>query len=121
MKPTFSQLKPEERASFGNGCSYVPDLVFTDICREHDFGYTRGGNLLDKAQDDVTMLFKGIKRSKNQGWYWFNYTIVAIVYYLGCTFLPIAYFKFNWGDYKTLEEILKEDLSSPGKSDINPN
>jgi len=48
MKPHFSDLTPEQRDTFGDGCSWVPDFMFTADCRHHDFNYGRGGGLADK-------------------------------------------------------------------------
>lgn len=37
MKPTFSDLTIEQQQNFGDGCSWVPDFIFTADCRHHDF------------------------------------------------------------------------------------
>jgi hypothetical protein len=48
MKPKFTDLTPEQQASYGNGCGLdarllrVPQFIFSASCRQHDFNYARG-------------------------------------------------------------------------------
>jgi hypothetical protein len=110
MKAYFSDLTKEQQATFGNGCSYVPDLIFCDICREHDFDYTRGGDFRDKLLADFTLLYKTVNRARAWEKHQFKYMLAGVGYYLGCLLLPISYIKFNWGIPLTLEEIIAEDI-----------
>ncbi len=108
MKPTFLDLTPEERAEFGNGCTLVPDFIFTASCRQHDFNYSRGGYIFAKIRDDWNLCYRmmndAIASSRP-----ILYSIVSVVYFIGLTMLPLPYFKFTWGRYRTIEEILIKD------------
>lgn len=105
MKETFSNLTLQQQTSFGNGCTFVPDFIFTADCRHHDFNYVRGGWLKDKLKADWDMCRYMWKDSYK----WWHY-VVTVIYWVGLTVLPFPYFFFNWGRYLTLEEILAEDL-----------
>lgn len=108
MKPSWSELTQEEKQSFGNGCSIVPDFMFTASCRQHDFNYTRGGGIKDKIKADwdlCRLMFVDALYSRHPYFYiWF-----APIYFIGLMIPPIPYIKFNFGRYRTKEEILKED------------
>jgi len=111
MKPTFSDLTPEQQATFGNGCTWVPDFHYTASCRHHDANYIRGFSLRDKLKADWDMCRLMWADSSK----WWHY-LVTIVYYLGLTLLPFSYFFFEWGSrYKTIEEILEYDAQKKGK------
>lgn len=105
MKQTFSNLTLQQQTSFGNGCTFVPDFIFTADCRHHDFNYVRGGWLKDKIKADWDMC----RHMWHDSYKWWHY-VVTVVYWVGLTVLPFPYFFFNWGRYLTLEEILAEDL-----------
>lgn len=104
MKPTFSDLTPEQQATFGNGCTFVPDFIFTANCRHHDFNFGRGGSILDKFQADWDMCRLMWSDSSK----WWHY-VITIIYYLGLTLLPFSYFFFTYGRWRTIEEILEAD------------
>ena len=104
-KVRWSDLTPQEQTNFGDGCTFVPDFIFTANCRQHDFNYTRGGSILDKLKADFDMC--RFMWSDSQ---LFTHYAVTLAYYLGLTLLPFSYFFFEWGEYKTLEEILANDL-----------
>lgn len=105
MKPTFSDLTPDQQATFGNGCTWVPDFIFTANCRQHDFGYCRGKALKDKIKADWDMC----RLMWNDSFLWWHYA-VTITYWLGITILPFSYWFFEWGRrYKTLDEIVSYD------------
>ena len=110
-KPTFTDLTPEQQSSFGNGCTCVPDLIFTESCRHHDFNYARGGSIRDKIKADWDFLMYSIGLSSK----WYEY-LVALVYWAGVSFVPpfcfVAFYSFEWGKYRTLEEILLIDKKS---------
>lgn len=103
-KQTFSNLTLEQQSLFGNGCTFVPDFIFTANCRHHDFNYGRGGWLRDKLKADWDMC----KYMWADSRLWWHY-VVTVAYWAGLTFLPFPYFFFTWGRYRTLEEILKND------------
>ena len=112
MKAHFSQLTKEQQETFGNGCSWVPDFIFTANCRHHDFNYIRGGSIKDKIKADYDMC----RLMWGDSTKWWHY-LVTITYYLGLTLLPFSYILFEWGtSYKTLEEILEYDRQ---KKEIN--
>lgn len=101
MKPTFTDLTEDEQKSFGNGCSYVPDFIFTADCRHHDFNYARGYRLLDKIKADYDLC-----RLMWRDSYRLIHYAISLVFWIGLTFTPPPYFLFQYGDrYKTLDEI----------------
>ena len=105
MKPHFTDLTPEQQATFGNGCTFVPDFHYTASCRHHDFNYVRGYRLVDKLKADWDMC--RLMWADSHKWYHY---IVTTLYYLGLTFLPFSYLFFHWNDrYRTTEEILQID------------
>lgn len=104
MKVSWHDLTPSEQATFGNGCSFVPDFIFTANCRQHDFNYTRGGYLRDKIKADWDMCTHMWSDSR----FLWHYA-VTIIYWLGLTFLPFPYFAFRYGRYLTVYEILLLD------------
>lgn len=108
MKPHFSDLPRDKQEDFGNGCTFVPDFIFTASCQHHDFNYTRGCSLKDKIKADWDMCV--------HMWYdshiWWHYA-VTIAYWLGLTFLPFSYFFFKWGNkYNDIETILRIDAEN---------
>jgi hypothetical protein len=104
-KVHWSDLTPKEQRNFGDGCTFVPDFIFTANCRQHDFNYCRGGWLVDKLQADYDMCRCMWNDSQTPTHY-----VVTIMYYLGLTVLPFSYFFFDFGEYKTKEEILISDM-----------
>lgn len=105
MKVTWSDLSLEEQLNFGNGCSVVPDFVFTASCRHHDLNYTRGKGLRDKLKADWDMC----RHMWSDSRFLWHY-IVTVIYWLGLTFLPFPYFFFKWSRrYLTKDEILELD------------
>jgi len=107
MKQKFNTLTPMQRLRFGNGCTFVPDFIFTASCQHHDFNYCRGGNVLDKLQSDLDMC-RYMWADSHKLWHY----AVAVLYFMGLTFLPISYFFFTYGHWRTLEEILEIDRLS---------
>jgi hypothetical protein len=108
MKVTWSDLSAEEQATFGNGCTWVPDFIFTASCRQHDLNYTRGGYLFAKIKADYDMcsrMFHDALCSKHP---WF-FGCISILYFSGLTLLPFSYILFIWGRWRTKEEILSLD------------
>lgn len=97
----WSDLTPNEQLSFGNGCTFVPDFCFRNSCNQHDFNYSRGGGLKDKIKADKDMALHMLKNSGK----WWHY-VVIVLYWAGLTFLPFSYFYFEYGEYKSKEEIL---------------
>ena len=103
-KPHFSNLSTLEQDTFGNGCTFVPDFIFTANCRHHDFNYSRGGWLRDKIKADWDMC----RLMWQDSHLWWHY-IVTVIYWLGLTFLPVSYVPFTYGRWRTIEEIIKKD------------
>lgn len=104
-KPTFSDLPIALQETFGNGCTFVPDFIFTASCQHHDFNYCRGYGLKDKFKADWDMCAHMWADSHK----WWHYT-VTVIYWLGLTFLPFSYFFFEWGtEYNDLDTILHLD------------
>lgn len=106
MKPSFTDLPIEVQQSFGNGCSFVPDFIFTASCQIHDFQYVRGKGIKDKLRADWIMC-RLMWSDSSKLWH----CLVTILYYLGLTLLPFSYLFFNWNTrYLTIEEIIEEDM-----------
>ena len=105
-KVHWSDLSPQEQSLFGDGCTFVPDFIFTANCRQHDLNYSRGGWLFDKLNADFDMCRRMWDDSQT-----FTHYAATLSYYLGLTLLPFSYFFFEWGEYKTLEEIIADDLN----------
>lgn len=115
MKPTWLELTEEQKHSFGNGCSNVPDFIFTANCRQHDYNYVRGHKLKDKIKADWDMCKHMWSDSQTMLHY-----IVTIIYWLGLTVLPFSYFAFNWANrYLTNDEILVLDNANKINIDTN--
>lgn len=105
MKPSFTDLPIEVQQSFGNGCSFVPDFIFTASCQHHDFSYVRGYRLKDKLKADFDMC-RHIWSDSSKWWHY----LVSVIYWLGLTFLPFSYLFFHWNNrYRTIEEIIQID------------
>ncbi len=111
MKVTWSDLSLEEQLNFGNGCTWVPDFIFTASCRQHDFNYTRGGYLFAKMKADYDLCVRMFDDAFASP-LWYLYMWVGIVYFLGLTFIPFSYMRFNWGPYLTKQQILEHDRMS---------
>lgn len=108
MKPAWSELTAEQQSVYGDGCSYVFDFCFTASCRQHDFGFARGGGIKDwyKANWDL------YTHMLNDASTWWQY-IVATCYWFGLHVFsaPFFYWTTAWeGDYNTIEEILAIDV-----------
>lgn len=104
MKQTFTTLTQEQQKNFGDGCSSVPDFMFTADCRHHDFNYSRGGTIKDKFKADID-LFRFMLKDSILPWQYG----VSLVYFLGLVLLPFSYFHFTYGKYRELEDILTLD------------
>lgn len=120
MKPSFSDLTEEQQKDYGNGCGSpeyflgVPDFIFTASCRHHDFNYDRGGGLYYKIKADVDFyshMVSDAENSKHPLWY----TMMATIYFLGVSLLPIPYMLFTYGRWRTIEEIVEKDKKSKKK------
>ena len=106
----WEDLAEEDRRTFGNGCTFVPDFIFTASCQIHDFVYSRGGSLWYKFRGDWHMASK-MWSDSYLGWHY----IVTIVYWLGLTLLPIPYIIFTYGRWRTIEEILIKDKKNASR------
>lgn len=104
MKPHFSDLTIEQKDSFGDGCTFVPDWHYTASCRHHDWNYSRGGSLSDKFKADYDMC-RLMWSDSVKLWHF----LVTVLYWLGLTFLPFSYFFFTYGKYRDVEDILTID------------
>lgn len=104
MKPTFTDLTIEQQQNFGDGCTFVPDFIFTASCRHHDFNYGRGGSLKDKLKADYDMC-RYMWSDSSKLWHY----AITTIYWLGLTFLPFSYFFFTYGKYRDVGDILELD------------
>lgn len=101
LKP-WSQLTPEEQATFGDGCGpgtgllgkLIPELYFNADCRQHDYYYARGGDLFNKIEAD-TMFFAHMVKSVNTR---FTHWIDKVVPFLASLvyFVAVSTFGLFW-------------------------
>ncbi len=119
MKPTYSDLSPEQKATFGNGCGLyarflnVPDFIFTASCNQHDFNYRRGVGANHWYENLWKFPYYYIKA--NWDFYthmladaskWWHY-VVATIYFIVVTFVSFPF--FDGGRFKSIEEIMHLD------------
>lgn len=107
MKPHFSDLTPEQQASYGDGCSYVFDFCFTASCRQHDWNFARGGGIYDWVKANWDLYTHMLDDSSK----WWHY-VVATFYFLGLQVFswPFFYWTAFWkGNYHSIDEILEID------------
>ena len=104
MKPHFKDMSIEDQQNFGDGCTFVPDFIYTASCRIHDFGYSRSGSLKDKIKADYDMC-RYMWSDSSKLWHY----LVTIIYWLGLTLLPFSYFFFTYGKYREIEDIVTLD------------
>ena len=113
MKPHFSDLTPEQQATFGNGCGLqakllrVPQFIFKASCNQHDFNYIRGGQFKDFTKANMDF-FKAMLIDASNSDKPLFYSLMSYIYLLGVTVFGV--FAFHWSnEYRTLEEILAYD------------
>lgn len=114
MKIKWWDLTESEKASFKNEAGsgwnekLVPEFIYTSFS-QHDFYYTRGGTLKDKAKADLYLLGYMLLDSANQDMIvkMFLYSIISGIYFLFASLFGV--FSFRFGRYLTKEEILKND------------
>ena len=111
---TYEQLDRETQLFLTDGCGNhlldVPDFMWTEACRKHDFGYRQGHTKEDRTRVDrdwyKEMLFDidevDLDTLRYSKWV---YKIVATIYFLFVRALSWRFFEF--GDrYNTLEEMI---------------
>lgn len=113
MKPSFSDLTPEQQATFGNGCGLysrifkLPQFIFKASCRQHDAYYTIGGWFGDKFYADWHFFIIMLTDAKDSARPVF-YSLMAFLYFLAVSVFGV--FAFHWSTrYRTLDEILAYD------------
>lgn len=113
VKPHFSDLTPEQQATFGNGCGLysrflrVPEFKFVASCRQHDFNFCRGGSFNDFIKANMDF-FKAMLIDASNSDRPIFYSLMSYIYLLGVTVFGV--FAFHWSkEYRTLEEILDYD------------
>lgn len=122
MKPKFSDLTPEQQATFGNGCSFVPDFCFGEVCKKHDWFYGIGcganywyENLwkgpYHKLGEDLRMLYYNMLVSLKYKKIFLRPLLIllSVAFYFGLTLLPFSWFFFTYGPWKTVEEVVQND------------
>ena len=126
MKPSWSQLTPEQQALFGNGFgpSWLPDTWrnwITDRAtwffgeasyKHHDFGYWVGYKERHRWQYDWKFFRAMLRDAGSQGWLLspLAYTI-AVIFYIA---VMVAGWcgSFEYGDdYNDLETILQKQTN----------
>jgi len=113
-KAQWSQLTPEEKRGFGNGCGpdFFPECLtnllfgwfFNASCRHHDFNYERGGTEQDRRDAD-NGLYKAMRldaeRLKSK-----RLALIAKLFYLLTCLFGWAF--FTYGPYIPLSILLQE-------------
>ncbi|MEW4983056.1 MAG: hypothetical protein AB1Y26_07475 [Cycloclasticus sp.] len=117
----WSELSAAEQEKYGNGCgprrfprwliNWLFGWLFEASCRRHDFGYARGGSKADKTASDkglynamirdAAVLLKDRKLLQ-----YLAALLVAVVFYL--IVVALGWVRFEYGPYKTKEQILKQ-------------
>jgi phospholipase A2-like protein len=94
----------------GNHVLDVPDFMWEEACRRHDFGYRQGHTKADRARvdgdwyDDMCHAVDEVDLGDLNHSKWV-YKLVATVYFLSVRLASWRYFEF--GDrYNTLEEMM---------------
>ena len=105
MKLHWYDVEPELIELNSNGCTFVPDFIFTASCDIHDFNYARGGWIKDKLKADWDMC----RLMWSDSHKWWHYS-VTVIYWAGLTFLPFSYFFFTYGRWRTASEIEREAM-----------
>lgn len=115
-KITWSDLTPEQKISFGNGCGpdWLPEPVakllfgwfFEASCRHHDFNYQRGGDDKDRLSADRGFFKAMLRDVKRLHW---SLQLPAAIEALGFYGLVRFFGRFHFedGQYKSLDQILK--------------
>lgn len=120
-KVSFGDLSKEEQQYFeeviANGCGpknlpwlthflqnyFYGNLLYAN-CVQHDFNFVRGGGLKDFLKANWDMCSRMLIDSVIKIWKGLFFAFVALCYLMGIT-LGGAFF-FNFGPYKTKDEIL---------------
>lgn len=117
----WSDLTPEEQADYGNGCGAyanflnVPDFIFTASCRQHDFYYSIGCGANYWYENIWKFPYYKVRADLHFGYWmlrdsylWWHY-IVAVVYTMGVLVAPLAWWLFDGGPWKTIDQVLQND------------
>jgi len=119
MKPHFTDLTPEQQATFGNGCGLysrflrVPQFAFEASCRQHDFNFSRGGGIKDFTKANMDFFRAMLKDASNSDHPIF-FSLCSYIYLIGVTIFGV--FAFGWRrEYRTLEEILAYDAKKKAR------
>jgi len=115
-KLTYKELTLEEKEFLTDGCGNyildVPDFMWTEACRKHDFGYWSGYTKADRSNTDSEWLSEMIDdvnkadphTLNHGGWV---YKFVAIIYFVFVRMFSGKYFEY--GDrYKTRADLEAE-------------
>ncbi len=119
MKPHFSDLTPEQQATFGNGCGLysrwlrVPEFAFGASCRHHDWNFSVGHSFKDFHKANMDFFRAMLKDASNSDRPIF-YSLCSYIYLAGVTVFGV--FAFKWGTrYRTKEEVLDYDAKKKKK------
>lgn len=126
-KVRWSQLTKIEQANFGDGCTFVPDFIFTKTCNAHDFYYSIGcganhwyENLwkapYHKISEDLRMGYYGICDAlRLRHLFWSPlFVLIIIVYTIGL--IPLSWPYFTYGAWRSLGQVLKTDQDKKDRS-----
>jgi len=106
-KQRWSDLTTDEQACYGNGCgagpifSMAPELLFNADCRQHDFYYGRGGDIIDKMEADILFyghMLKSINSAKDRLYKKIPLFLMATLYFLAV--FTFGAFAWTWKMYK---------------------
>lgn len=97
----------------GNHFLDVPDWVFTEACRRHDFGYWLGNTKQDRARVDWRFYLDMLDSIGEQPWYrrWYL-TAVARTYYYAVRLFSGKF--FYYGPFKRTRNDLIREMRNAG-------
>ena len=115
-KLTYKELTLEEKEFLTDGCGNyildVPDFMWTEACRKHDFGYWSGYTKRDRSEVDWEWFWSMISDVDKADRKTINhsplvYKAVALIYLIFVRIFSSKYFEY--GDkYKTREDLRAE-------------
>lgn len=111
----WSDLTEKEQLKYGRtrGCGpgkaffLIPQFIFRASCWQHDFYFARGGDMFDYIEANLMFyahMVKDIAESKDRLHKRLFHLFAATLYYILVSVYGV--FFFNWGRYRTKEDIL---------------
>ena len=112
-KLLFSHLTQKQLTAFQSDCTGMRELLSDNnsfrlslslSCKRHDFAYQRGGSWKDRQHADKQFYRDSLQVTKKVVNSIYVYKSCALVFY--CAVRLVGWRYFNYGPYKTFEEIM---------------